>query len=54
MALSYILKLGSKNDDFPLFCKNFQDIAKGKFSGIKMPPKHMSKNLWLLKPAAMN
>ena len=42
------------NAGFTAFTQRFKELAIGNYINERMPSKHCEKNLWLIKPAAMN
>ncbi len=57
--VSYIVTTTCQDTEFIKFVKYFQELQPDRPKArnappSKMPPKHCSENVWLLKPAAMN
>lgn len=51
---SFILQNGKENFEFTSFIARFKEISKQFYKKEKMPAKHLSQNLWLIKPANSN
>ena len=49
------LVLSNCNDpEYQNFVQRYQELEKGNYMNEKIPSKHCTKNIWLIKPAAEN
>lgn len=51
---TFLIHTCSKNTEYPSFVKRFKELAKGSAVDERMPRKHCSENIWLVKPASLN
>jgi hypothetical protein len=51
---SFIITAQVEDEEFRLLTTRFNEIQNGFYYKEKLPAKHCSKNMWLLKPAALN
>jgi len=51
---SFIIVSGNQDADYQAFLQRFKEIEKSYYAREKVPAKHCSQNIWLIKPAAMN
>lgn len=54
IATSYILEVGSENDEYWAFVQRYKELSQGVHLKERMPGKHCEHNLWLMKPANAN
>jgi len=51
---TFIIHTQNKRSEHPQFVKRFKEIAKGNCVNERVPEKHCSENIWLMKPIALN
>ncbi len=51
---SFVITPRTDDFEYTQFCQRFKEIAKGNFKKEHVPMKHCLRNMWLVKPAAMN
>lgn len=51
---TFIVVPNCNDFEYQNFIKHFHDLEKKTHKESKVPPKHCSENVWMIKPAAMN
>ena len=51
---SFIIKAGVDDHEYSLFISRFKELEKNNTEKEKLPGKHCSANIWLVKPADQN
>ena len=51
---SFIVQANCQDSEFYSFVQRYQAIHMSVYSKERIPPKHLKKNIWLVKPAASN
>ena len=51
---TYILTAGVDNSEYISFMTRYKEISRGFFSKERVPMKHCTENMWLIKPANEN
>ena len=54
MAISYIVRVGSEEEEYLAFVQKYKELAQGQCQKESLASKHCERNLWLLKPANLN
>ncbi len=54
MPTSFVVVAPGSNFEHKQFCQRFKELAKGYSMRERMPMKHCERNMWLVKPAALN
>ena len=51
---SFIIEANNEDEEFFALVLRYKEITQGLFSKERVPEKHCSQNVWLVKPANLN
>jgi len=54
MPTSFIITAGVDDHEYSVFASRFKELEKNNSLYEKLPEKHCSANIWLVKPADLN